>query len=197
MGKYTLQPVKPPSVRNKSIPDDELREGQQMIAYLSKHHRLKLGAIKGAATQSYTRALSTKTIMAVDEMLGRDSMTRSVESYNAQTNRSADLFGIVDAVSIDATTQRTRYIQACKWGQGSDWTGHIKKFCEDNHIENIRRILALPSATFELWGWQRHLEFNKDGTRAKTQFWYPRVQIITIPFLLSQEPPRFVKFWEA
>jgi hypothetical protein len=197
MGKYTLQPVKPPSVRNKSISDDELREGQKMIEYLSKHHRLKLGAIKGAATQSYTRALSTKTIMAVDEMLGRDSMTRSVESYDAGIKRSADLFGIVDAVSVDATYPRTRYIQACKWGKGSDWSGHIQKFCEENHIENIRRILSQPAATFELWGWQSHLGFNKDGSRSKDSFWYPRVQIITMAFLLSQEPPTFVKFWEA
>jgi hypothetical protein len=180
-------------VRNKSIDDDELREGQKMIEYLSKHHRLKLGAIKSAATQGYTGALTTKTIMAVDEMLGRDSMTRSVQTYDARTQRSADLFGVVDAVSVDSTYPRTRYIQAC----GKDWQSHIQKFCEDKNIENIRSILSQPATTFELWGWLSHSGFNKDGNRSKDNFWYPRVQIITMAFLLGQEPPAFAKFWEA
>jgi hypothetical protein len=193
MGKHQIGLISPPNVRNKAISDDELIDGYQIMKILSAKHRLKLGAIKGKATQSYTRSLSTATIMAVDEMMGRDSMTRSVETYNAQTQRSGDLFGVVDAISLDADNMRTRYIQAC----GVDWQGHITKFSDAPYIENIRRILALPSNQFEMWGWQQYAGFSVNGGRTKTQFWYPRVQIITMPFLLSQEPPRFVKFWEA
>ena len=193
MPKHQIGLISPPNIRLKPIPDDELREGYEVMKTLSSKHRLKLGAIKGKATQSFTRSLSCKTIMAVDEMLGRDSMTRSVESYNGQTQRSADLFGIIDAISIDAGNRRTRYVQAC----GKDWQPHVEKFSEPLFIENVRRILALQSNSLELWGWQQYQGFRKDGTRAKTQFWYPRVQLITMDFMLGEAPPHFVRFWEA
>lgn len=186
--------IEPPKHRLKPIPEDELREGYEVMQHLSKHHRLKLGAIKSKATQSYTRSLTTATVNAVDEMLGRDSMTRSVEGYNAATQRSADLFGIIDAISIDATNQRTRYLQAC--GK-SDWQQHIVKLSEYPAIENLRRLLSIPSNTVEIWGWRSHPTFLKDGTRGKTMFWYPRVQIITMDFMLGKEPPTFTRFWEA
>jgi hypothetical protein len=194
MSRHKIGLIEPPNVRNAAISEDELRDGYEIIQRLSKHHRLKLGEIKGKATQSYTRSLSTKTIMAVDEMLGRDSMTRSVEGYNAATQRSADLFGIIDAISIDATNRRTRYIQAC--GK-SDWQQHVTKLSESPAIENVRRILAIDSNTLELWGWQSHAIFLKGGGRGKQVFWYPRVQIITMDFMLGKAPPTFVRFWEA
>lgn len=193
MGKHQIGLIEAPCFRLSAIPDAELREGYSMMQHLRKHHRLDLGGIKTKATQSYTRSMSCKTIMAVDEMLDRDSMTRSVESYNPQTQRSADLFGIVDAISIDLTSKRTRYIQAC----GLDWQTHIKKFCDPLFVENARRIAAMPGSLLELWGWQQYPGFTKGGGRAKTMFWYPRVQIITLDFILGQEPPRFVRFWEA
>lgn len=193
MPKHQIGLIEPPKHRLKPIPEDEIRDGYEVMQRLSKHHRLKLGAIKSKATQSYTRSLTTATIMAVDEMLGRDSMTRSVEGYNAATQRSADLFGIIDAISIDATNQRTRYLQAC----GRDWGSHLTKLSEYPAIENLRRLLAIRSNTVELWGWQPYATFRKDGTRGKAQFWYPRVQIITLDFMLGHAPPTFTRFWEA
>ena len=193
MSKHQIGLIEPPKHRLKPIPEDELRDGYEVMQRLSKHHRLKLGAIKSRATQSYTRSLTTATIMAVDEMLGRDSMTRSVEGYNAATQRSADLFGIIDAISIDATNHRTRYVQAC----GKDWGSHLVKLSEYPAIENLRRLLAIRSNTVEMWGWQPYPVFLKNGTRGKTQFWYPRVQIITLDFMLGKAPPTFTRFWEA
>jgi len=83
-------------------------------------------------------------------------------------------------------------VQAC----GRDWQSHITKMADYDHVNRVRQILANPSHTLELWGWAQYPGFTKAG-RAKTQFWYPRVQVITLDFILGQEPPRFVRFWES
>jgi hypothetical protein len=160
---------------------------------LSKGYGFKPGAIKGKSTQSYTRALSTGCIKAVNRHRGIETVFPSSETYNAMTGRSSDILGIIDAIVWEINPPRDRAIQAC----GKDWQSHITKMADYDHVNRVRQTLANPTRQLEIWGWSQYPTFRKDGTRAKTQFWYPRVQIITMPFLLSQEPPRFVKFWEA
>jgi hypothetical protein len=185
--------VAPPNVKLKPIPEDELREGWEWMARLSKDYGFKPGSIKSKSTQSYTRGLTTACIRAVNRYHDRETCFPASETYNAATGRSGDILGIVDAIVMEVSpTPRNRWVQAC----GRDWQSHITKMADYDHVNRVRQILANPTHCIELWGWAQYPGFTKGG-RAKTQFWYPRVQIITLDFILGQEPPRFVRFWES
>jgi hypothetical protein len=184
--------IDPPCHRLKPIPDDELREGYEWMQRLSKDYGFKPGTIKSKATQSYTRTLTTGCIKAVNRHLDRECCLPASETYNAATGRSGDILGIVDAIVMEIDPPRNRWVQAC----GRDWQPHIAKMAGYDHVNRCRQILANPSHQLELWGWQQYAGFKSDGTRAKTKFWYPRVQVITMAFLHSKEPPQYVRFWE-
>lgn len=184
--------VPTPTHRLKPIPEDELREGFEWMQRLSRDYGYKPGAIKSKSTQSYTRTLTTACIKAVNRHHGIETAFPASETYNATTGRSGDILGIVDAIVLEVDPPRNRWVQAC----GKDWQPHIAKMAGYEHINRCRQILSNPTHSLELWGWSTHEGYRKDGARAKNKFWYPRVQIITMPFLLSQEEPRFVRFWE-
>jgi hypothetical protein len=160
---------------------------------LSKDYGFKPGTIKGKATQSYTRSLSTACIRAMNRHKNIETVFPSSETFNAVTGRSSDILGIIDAEVWEIDPPRNRLIQAC----GKDWQSHIRKMADYDHINRVRQSLANPTHTLELWGWQQYATFRKDGTRAKTKFWYPRVQRIDMAFMLGHAPPTFIKFWEA
>ena len=185
--------ISPPNIKLKPIPDDELREGWEWMQRLSKDHHFKPGSIKSKSTQSYTRALSIGCIRAVNSYRRIETVFPSSETYNAMTGRSSDILGLIDAVVWEVSPPRDRMIQAC----GKDWQPHITKMADYDHINRVRQTLANPTHQFEMWGWQRYPGFRKNGTRAKTQFWYPRVQLITMDFMMGEAPPHFVRFWEA
>lgn len=185
--------ISPPNTKLKPIPEDELKEGWEWMQRLSKDYGFKPGTIKGKATQSYTRALSTGCIKAVNRHKGIETVFPASETYNAATGRSGDILGIIDAIVMEVSPPRNRWVQAC----GRDWQPHVAKMASYDHVNRCRQILSNPTHTLELWGWSQYPTFKKDGTRAITKFWYPRVQIITMSFLLSQEPPHFVRFWDA
>jgi hypothetical protein len=185
--------IEPPIVRLKAIPEDELREGYEWMQMLSKDYGFKPGAIKSRSTHGYTKALSTGCIKAVNRHKGIETTIPGGETYNAITGRSSDILGIIDAEVWETDPPRDRFIQAC----GKDWQSHVRKMADYDHVNNVRRCLANPSHSLEMWSWSQYAAFNKNGTRAKTKFWYPRVQIITMDFMLGHAPPTFARFWEA
>jgi len=185
--------ITPPKTRLTPLSPDEILAGQHIMDALSKDHGFKPGTVRGKATASFTKALTAKCITTLARRYGRDTMVASVESYDSARGRSADLFGIVDLLCIECDPPRTRYIQAC----GKDWQPHITKMADYDHINATRRILANPSNTLELWGWQQYDRIKSDGTPGRQKFWLPRVQLITLDFLLGHSPPQMVQFFEA
>jgi hypothetical protein len=186
--------IDPPIVRLKAIPEDELREGYEWMTMLSKDYGFKPGTIKSRSTHGYTKALSTGCIKAINRHKGIETTIPGGETYNAITGRSSDILGIIDAEIWETDPPRDRFIQAC--GR-DDWQAHIRKMADYDHINSVRRCLANPTHQLEIWGWAQYPGFNKNGTRSKTKFWYPRVQIITLDFMLGHAPPQFARFWEA
>jgi|GEM_PF-6672507 len=183
-----------PMHRLKPFSDDELKEGSEWIQMLSKDHNFKPGEIKRKSTQSYSRAMTTGCIKAINSYHGIETCFPASETYNAATERSSDILGVVDVIVMEShPIPRNRWIQACR----KDWQSHIKTMADYNHINRCRRILANPTHTLELWGWASYPGYKKDGTKAATRFWYPRVQILSMAFLLNQEPPTYAKFWET
>lgn len=182
--------IETPRHRLKPIPEEELMQGWEWMQMLSKDYGFKPGAIKSKATQSFTRALTTKCIRAVNRHYDRETCFPASETYNAGTGRSGDILGIVDAIVMEVSpVPRNRWIQAC----GRDWQPHIAKMAES--VNRCRQILENPTHTLELWGWQQYPGFSIKGGRTKTKFWYPRVQLITMPFFLDKAPPNYVYFW--
>jgi hypothetical protein len=183
--------IDPPIVRLKTIPEDELREGYEWMTMLSMDYGFKPGKIKQNCKLGFTKSFSTGCIKAVNRHKGIETTLVGGETYNAITGRSKDILGIIDSEIWETDPPRNRFVQSC----GDDWQPHIRTMTE--RINNVRRCLANPTHTLELWGWARYPAFNKNGTRSKNQFWYPRVQIITLDFMLGHAPPTFTRFWEA
>ena len=169
---------------------DEIIAAQLWMSELSKAG-FKPGTLRANATASFTKSLTAKYIRTVARIRHEWLTVGDVESYDSRFSRSSDLFGIIDLLVV--TPDRTIGVQAC----GRDRQQHIDKFCDDIHIRKTELWLTGGSRSLELWSWVQVNGYKKDGGRAKTMFWYPRVQIITLDFILGQEPPRFVRFWEA
>lgn len=186
--------IDPPTAKLKPFTREELIAGQTVIDELSKSYGFKPGAIKSRSTQSYTRALTIACIRALNRRAGIETAFPSSETYNAVTGRSSDILGIVDAIVLQTTPPICdRYVQAC----GKDWQPHIRKMADYDHINRCRQILANPTHTLELWGWAQYDRTKADGSASKQKFWMPRVQIITMDFLLGASPPAIVPFFEA
>jgi len=177
----------PPTHRLPSLTKDEVIEVQGVMDQLSKAG-FKPGAIRGKATQSHTKAMTAKCITAMARINRKWCSVGNVESYDAVRGRSSDLFGIIDLIAIDP--QMTRGIQACG---GGDWQQHIQKIADYDHARNTELWLASPHRTLELWGWRQYSAYKKDGRQGVKKFWYPRIQVITMGFLLGKEPPQYVK----
>ncbi|MBD1871912.1 hypothetical protein H6F75_00310 [Nodosilinea sp. FACHB-131] len=185
--------IDPPTTKLKPFTRDELIAGQQHIDELSKDYGFKPGAIKCRSTQSYTRALTIACIRALNRRAKIETVFPASETYNAATGRSGDILGIVDAIVLEVSPPRNRWVQAC----GKDWQPHIRKMCDYDHINRCRQVLANPTHTLELWGWAQYDRTKADGSASKQKFWMPRVQIITMDFLLGAAPPAIVPFFEA
>jgi len=195
--KLHLKPIglieAPPCCKLPSWKDSEVIEAQAWMDLLSQSHGFKPGAIRSGAKSQFTRTITTGCIRALSRHRGQDINIASVESYDAARGRSADLFGIVDALVVEVNPPRLRYVQAA----GRDWQPHIQKMGSYEKINDVRKMLANPTANLELWGWRQVPRIKGDGGRSKVKAWLPTVQIVTLEFLLGHEPPQYVKFWET
>lgn len=180
----------PPKSTMPRMTHAEIKVAQDWMATLSKAG-FKPGEIRSRSTASFTKALTAKYIRTVAKLRGERLTVGDVESYDSRFNRSNDLFGIIDLLVI--TPERTIGVQAC----GRDRQQHVEKFCDDIHAKKTALWLEGGCRSLELWSWSQQPGFNKNGTRSKTKFWYPRVQIITLDFMLGHAPPQFTRFWEA
>lgn len=102
-----------------------------------------------------------------------------VEHFNSHVGPYGvrqDLFGIIDILALDYAVG-VRGIQVC----GTDWQSHIKKFREER-LQECENWLKTPGTTLELWGW-RKVKVKRGG---KQMVWKPRVQAITLDFLLEE-----------
>lgn len=192
-----LQPIglveAPPRHRLPRWKAEEVAEGQAWMDMLSKEYGFKPGESRRNSKSQFTRTITTRCIGALARHRGQDVNIGSVESYDAARARSADLFGIIDAIVLEVNPPRIRYIQAC----GRDWQSHIQKMASYEHINDCRKMLANPTASIELWGWQKVPRVKQDGGRSRVEVWLPRVQMISLEFLLGKEPPTYAKFWET
>ena len=87
-----------------------------------------------------------------------------VESYDAYSNRKADLFGIIDYVAISPSW--TVGVQMC----GKDFASHIKKITEER-INEATAWLSCPHRELILIGW-RKLKVKRGGKKEQYQ---PRI----------------------
>lgn len=161
---------------------------QYRLSNLKKYHLGSLGAIKG------TKAKTIRTIRAIARHDKKRCIVADCESFNHHSGHKKDLFGVFDALAIELdyepslvldsmetylkslTNGRLRYIQAC----ATDWQPHIQKLKEN--IETCAICLAVPGSSIELWGWRK---VKRGGKRA----YRPKVQIITLNFLLEKSKP--------
>ena len=125
----------------------------------------------------------------------------NTESFNAHSGCKSDMYGIIDALATEChynpaaivdgmdeylrSFQGTTYraIQAC----GQDWQPHIRKLQEN--AETCAMWLSGGNATLELWGWRKVL-------RGKRKVIRPRVQFITLAFLLGDEEPEIIEVFQ-
>ena len=141
-----------------------------------------------------TKIRTMRTVKAIARKEGKRLIVSNVESFNHHSGCKKDMFGIIDAVAIEChycpelvlsddlgayyqsfQGTRIRGLQAC----GRDWGQHVKKLQES--IETVAMWLSAGNTTFELWGWRK-------VKRRGQQVYRPRVQLITVPFLLGKEP---------
>jgi hypothetical protein len=165
----------------------ETIKAQSIMASLSKAG-FKPGSLKSKATASFTKSLSAKCIRTVARLNQELCTIGDVESYDARTKRSSDFLGVIDLIAVTPTL--TRGIQAC----GTDLSTHITKIKDGDCQRKTEIWLSSPTRTFEIWSWRQYKAYKKDGTQAKTSFWWPRIQLITLDFLAEREPPTMLSF---
>lgn len=141
-----------------------------------------------------TKIRTMRTVKAIARKEGKRLIVSNVESFNHHSGCKKDMFGVIDAVAIECNYSpelvlgddiaayyqsfqgtKIRALQAC----GNDWGQHIRKL--RGNIETVALWLSAGSTTFELWGWRK---VKRRGQRV----YRPRVQLITVPFLLGNEP---------
>lgn len=142
---------------------------------------LKLGTIANIPHKSKTIRL----IKALARHHGYTVMVADVERRESHSGRTHDLYGIIDLLAIQG--ELVRGIQVC----GTDWQPHIRKFREER-MEACDRWLSSELRTLELWGWRKVCGYKKDGTRAASKVWSPKVQVITWEFLRGNEQPLMI-----
>lgn len=149
-----------------------------------------------------TKIRTMRTVKAIARNEGKRIIVANTESFNHHSGHKSDMFGIFDALAIEcehapslvvdhgletylASFRHTRYrgLQAC----GSDWQSHIEKLREN--IETCALWLSSGNSTIELWGWRKVL-------RKKQRVIRPRVQVITLEFLMGKEKAEVVELFK-
>ena len=169
----------------------------------------ELKASKTAPLQSFSKMKDTKiktmrTVKAIARHQGKRLIISNVESFGHHKGlvHKKDMFGIFDALAIESEHNRSlildagmeayyssfkgakfRGLQAC----GTDWQSHIEKLREN--VETCALWLAPGNSTIELWGWRR---VKRNGHRV----FRPRMQLITLEFLLGKEKADVIELFK-
>ncbi|MEM6839570.1 MAG: hypothetical protein AAF609_22350 [Cyanobacteria bacterium P01_C01_bin.120] len=146
--------------------------------------RKELKWLNPGFSKASTKLKTIYVLRAIARTQGIRAVVANVETYDAGTGRSSDLYGFLD-ILVD----HNRGIQAC----GKDWQPHISKF-RDECPDAVKWWLSEESRTLELWGWRQVVATKSDGSKAKRKLWIPRIQLITPGFLWGDEEPTMIEF---
>ena len=149
-----------------------------------------------------TKIKTMRTIKSIARYQGKRLIVADTESFNHHSGCKKDMFGIFDALAIEAEhapslvvdagmetyfssfrNAKFRGIQAC----ATDWQPHIEKLKEN--IETCALWLAPGNSTIELWGWRK---VKRGGRRV----YRPKVQLITLNFLMGTEKAEIVELFK-
>lgn len=162
------------------------------LAELRSHPTVSLQPF--SSTRS-TKIRSMRVIKALARYEGKRIIVSNAEASEVHRGiqLKRDMYGIIDAIATESNHEpglvmdsyesylrsfqgtNIRAIQAC----ATDWQPHIEKLKEN--IETCALWLSAPNTTLELWGWRKVKRGNRRVIR-------PRLQLITLDFLLEKEP---------
>ena len=153
-----------------------------------------------------TKIKTIQTVKSIARYQGKRVVVGDTESFNHHSGHKKDMFGIFDALAIESkhtpslvldagmdaylasfTQSCFRGIQAC----GNDWQEHIRKLRDGRNIETCALWLSAGTTTIELWGWRK---VKRSGFSMKV--YRPRVQVITLAFLLGHEPAKIIEIFQ-
>ncbi len=174
---------------------------------INKYPKLKeLKSNRVAPLQSFskmgnTRIKTMRTVKAIARHQGKRLIVADVESFNHHSGCKKDMFGIFDAIAIECDynpgeifgnlssyfegfkNTKIRALQAC----ATDWNPHINKLKENS--ETCALWLSAGNTTLELWGWRKVKRNGRSVYR-------PKVQLITVGFLLGNEDGKVIEVFQ-
>jgi len=107
--------------------------------------------------------MPSPTARTLEYLRSMGCMAAVVERWNPHVKPHGarqDLFGFIDLLALNAT--ETLAVQATTGGHAANRVAKLTGECADN----VRRWLACPSRSLEVWGW-RKLKVKRGGKAVK------------------------------